>query len=191
VRALDAVDRHLARRTAPPGGGAEPADVAFTSQCVCPFPRLKCPRCAHPCGACEAASLAAAPPGDGPMLEVCADFPACKPGCACPARRRTSLPAYPPEHATVEEFHAAPPAVPPNHPEIPDSSRVVAVPGEPPRSEGAPTLRQLDNAVKFIMGLPGWDQTRRCTCASYPHTEDCGRDPTGAEPGTGKPGGER
>lgn len=33
--------------------------------CTCPFPREKCPRCAHPCGACEAASLAGVPAQGG------------------------------------------------------------------------------------------------------------------------------
>ena len=31
------------------------------TQCRCPFPRDKCPHCAHPRGACEAASLATPP----------------------------------------------------------------------------------------------------------------------------------
>ncbi len=30
------------------------------AQCSCPFPRDKCPTCAHPCGACEATSLSLA-----------------------------------------------------------------------------------------------------------------------------------
>ncbi len=64
----------------------------------------------------------------------------------------------------------APPAVPPNHPEIPDSSRA-AVPGEPTRT---------------LFQCPSW-----CLRGLPIHSEGCPNrppaDPTGAEPGTGKP----
>lgn len=39
--------------------------------CTCPFPRDKCPRCAHPCGECEAASLAAPASAQGTTGHAC------------------------------------------------------------------------------------------------------------------------
>jgi hypothetical protein len=102
---------------------------------------------------------------------------------------RTAPPAVPPTPICMQEgcvippphapHVAAPPAVPPNHPEIPDSSRAVAVPGEPrlvtcPRCGGWGWLGDNDTAPRGCSACGGTGRPA---------------DPTGAEPGTGKPGG--
>jgi hypothetical protein len=50
-------------------------------------------------------------------------------------------------------------------------------------SETAPAATTGD--VQFIMGMPGWDQTKLCTCNTYPHLPTCGEPPAAPREGTG------
>jgi hypothetical protein len=114
-------------------------------------------------------------PAPAPMCTCADDFgpmAPCRP--PCPA---ATLPAVTPEPARVCKYCSG------------RELRSVCVKcGRAPGSSEAPTKAEVDAAVAFIVGQPGWDKTRLCTCNQYPHTEACVGPAAAAVTPVGDPG---